>query len=354
MVREADKRIALGLRFGTVSTLQESRRVAQLLPQVRDPVIRCSFRATYSCALNLAAEYETALLVASELHDEAVDLRIDFALPYGSLMQAAGLAGMRRFDEAHDALDRAAVDARRCSDAFAEQGIYACRVRVLLQEGRASEACGLEPPNLSDALPGMRGEVVGSRGLALACIGRMDEALENARVASLATRAIEASALARCVTAIVSLRRREEDMLSRLLEMIEHAYASGGVDLVVTTYRACPDVLDALLARPDTAELAGYMIARAGDQDLAGLLGIEASDALDPVNTLSLREKEVYDLLCQGLSNGKIGQLLFISEATVKVHVQHVFDKLGVRSRNALALEAASRQRHQATPRTGS
>ena len=73
----------------------------------------------------------------------------------------------------------------------------------------------------------------------------------------------------------------------------------------------------------------------------------EAASFADPVASLSPREREVYDLLCEGLSNGEIATQLFITEATVKVHVQHVFDKLGVRSRTALAINAArDRRRH--------
>ncbi len=69
-------------------------------------------------------------------------------------------------------------------------------------------------------------------------------------------------------------------------------------------------------------------------------LSAETLVGLDPVQTLSPREREVYDLVCEGLSNREIASSLFISEATVKVHVHHVFDKLGIRSRTALAMNA--------------
>ena len=89
---------------------------------------------------------------------------------------------------------------------------------------------------------------------------------------------------------------------------------------------------------------------------LAKSLGLDTLSVHDPVSTLSPREREVYDLLCEGLRNVEIARRLFISPATAKVHVRHVYDKLGIRSRTAIALNAASRRSHaaptapQATP----
>jgi len=54
----------------------------------------------------------------------------------------------------------------------------------------------------------------------------------------------------------------------------------------------------------------------------------------DPVfRKLSPREREILLLMSRGLSNVRIGESLFISEKTVRNHVTHVFEKLGVRSR---------------------
>ena len=44
--------------------------------------------------------------------------------------------------------------------------------------------------------------------------------------------------------------------------------------------------------------------------------------------------------MARGMSNLEIGQALFISPVTVKVHVRHIFEKLGVRSRAAAVLRA--------------
>ena len=247
------------------------------------------------------------------------------------------------------ALSESHSQAVRCTDSFAQQGVYAGRIRAYLHEGRIAEACALEPPDLSDSLAGMRGEVWASRGLALACMGRIAEARGLADLSVSATRAVESRVLAHCVRAVVALKTRDSSLAESIRRLIDVAFEAGAVDFVVTSYRASPDLLGALLRDSQTAERAGYIVARASDHDVASSIGMDALAALDPVSTLSAREREVYELVCDGLSNAEIARRLFISQSTVKVHVHHVFDKLGIRSRTALVLNAASR-RSQATP----
>jgi DNA-binding CsgD family transcriptional regulator len=65
------------------------------------------------------------------------------------------------------------------------------------------------------------------------------------------------------------------------------------------------------------------------------------------VKGLTERELEVLQLVAEGLTNRKIARRLFISPATVRTHLEHVFEKLGVRSRTA-AVRAAFIQEESA------
>jgi DNA-binding NarL/FixJ family response regulator len=53
----------------------------------------------------------------------------------------------------------------------------------------------------------------------------------------------------------------------------------------------------------------------------------------DAVESLTTREREVFTLIAQGLSNPEIAAQLFLSEATVKTHVGHILAKLNARDR---------------------
>jgi predicted ATPase/class 3 adenylate cyclase/DNA-binding CsgD family transcriptional regulator len=60
--------------------------------------------------------------------------------------------------------------------------------------------------------------------------------------------------------------------------------------------------------------------------------------------SLTPTELRVVELACDGLTNAAIGERMFISGATVKVHLAHVYAKLGVPNRAALATAAAARR----------
>jgi DNA-binding NarL/FixJ family response regulator len=187
----------------------------------------------------------------------------------------------------------------------------------------------------------MRGEVLGSRALALATIGRLGEALELGEEAARSTRGIEAHALLHAVSAVCALKERSADLIQRCEALIEHVFDAGSVDFAVTAYRANPDLLSTLLSANRVRDKTVFLVRRAGDDERVEALGVSPAALVDPAISLSAREREVYDLVCEGLSNAEIARQLFITPGTVKVHLHHVFDKLGIHSRTALALNSA-------------
>jgi two-component system, NarL family, nitrate/nitrite response regulator NarL len=59
-----------------------------------------------------------------------------------------------------------------------------------------------------------------------------------------------------------------------------------------------------------------------------------------PPEPLTIRERQIIVVLSQGMTNKEIGQRLSLTEGTVKVHLHHIFRKLGVANRTTLAVLA--------------
>ncbi|MDR7330500.1 LuxR C-terminal-related transcriptional regulator [Corynebacterium guangdongense] len=123
--------------------------------------------------------------------------------------------------------------------------------------------------------------------------------------------------------------------------------------LVVTNYDTDADILGAI-----EAGAVGYLLKDAPPQELLAAVRstAEGDSALSPMvadrlmtrvrsprMSLTPRELEVLQLVAGGSSNREIGQELMLSEATVKSHLVHIYDKLGVRSRTS-AVAAAREQ----------
>ncbi len=61
--------------------------------------------------------------------------------------------------------------------------------------------------------------------------------------------------------------------------------------------------------------------------------GMQRPAAPKELEELSERERDVFRLMSNGLSNAEIGNELYISETTVKTHVTHILQKLNLRDR---------------------
>jgi len=124
--------------------------------------------------------------------------------------------------------------------------------------------------------------------------------------------------------------------------------------LVLTTYDTDSDVLPAI-----EAGATGYLLkdsprdelfraveaAARGQAVLSPAVATRLMGQMrQPVSeALSQRELEVLELIAQGSTNREAAKALFISEATVKTHLLHVYAKLGVNDRAAAVATAFSR-----------
>lgn len=130
--------------------------------------------------------------------------------------------------------------------------------------------------------------------------------------------------------------------------------AAGPPVLILTTYDSDADILAAI-----DAGAAGYMLKDAAPEEIRSAVAAaaEGRTALapqvagrllgqlrSPETTLSPRELELLDLLADGMSNRAMARQLFISEATVKTHLVHIYEKLGVDNRTAAVNEARKRR----------
>lgn len=125
--------------------------------------------------------------------------------------------------------------------------------------------------------------------------------------------------------------------------------------LVLTTFDNESDVLPAI-----EAGATGYLLKDALPEELmrAARAAARGESVLAPsvtqhlmgqvrrpgAGTLTDREKEVLQLVANGNSNREAAAALFIGEASIKTHLQHIYDKLGVRDRASAVAEGYRRR----------
>lgn len=130
--------------------------------------------------------------------------------------------------------------------------------------------------------------------------------------------------------------------------------AGGPPVLILTTYDTQSDILSAL-----EAGATGYLLKDAPEETLRQAVLDAAANrpalspqvtaqlvmrTTKPASALSPREIEILELSATGASNRSMAKQLFISEATVKTHLVHVYNKLNVDNRTA-AIDRARQQR---------
>jgi len=164
--------------------------------------------------------------------------------------------------------------------------------------------------------------------------------------------AIERTEVAHPDVVLMDLRMPVLDGVSATREIVDRGL--GTHVLILTTYDTESDVLPAI-----KAGATGYLLKDATRDELVRAVQAAASgeSVLSPPvarrllgqvrqpsnDTLSDREFEVLVLVARGNSNKDVAADLFISEATVKTHLLHLYAKLEVNDRAAAVAEAYER-----------
>jgi DNA-binding NarL/FixJ family response regulator len=148
---------------------------------------------------------------------------------------------------------------------------------------------------------------------------------------------------------LMDIRMPELDGLQATRRIL--AEDNGARILILTTFDLDEYVYEAL-----SAGASGFVLKDdSPEQLLAAIRTVAAGDALlsptvtkkvikqfarrprpappKELDELSERERDVFRLMAEGMSNGEIGEKLYISETTVKTHVTHILQKLGLRDR---------------------
>jgi LuxR family maltose regulon positive regulatory protein len=329
---------------GVLETLKGAVPKLHLADRATDPLGLTAFLHMLATCLNLAARYDDALDVAEHQLEVASEYRLELPVVHAQLNRAISQLGLQNFQRSARALDEIRRRLPPSGDAYLEAAIRAIACRCLTTRHRFNEAVSLtDDQGELISSPPVRAEYLSCRALALACAGNWQDAralIEQARV--IFPRSIELRVFSECVKAITSTQTADGLARTHSKKAWHAARETGNFDSLVCSYRAEPKILGTLVSDPGCRVEVAQLLARTRDHELAQEFGVSVKPPpRSSVESLTRREVDVLRELEQGSSNREIAQRLFISEATVKVHLRHIYEKLGVRTRAELLARRA-------------
>ena len=308
------------------------REALHLMSVSTDPWVRSSWRTMHSHSLGLQARYEQARRLLRETIVELDESGLAFAIPHVEWLAAWMELGSRHFSRSDALLHK--IERRDVGNLHTELNVRALRARLHLAQQRPAEALEATADDF-DTYPSrsMYGEYLSTRALALAIVGDMGDALSTATRALELTRAMDTRILCAAVHAIVGLSGSKPDSAATgaLLDLASGLAAWDGV---VCAARSSPVLLAHLAASPGHRRELRDVLLRSNDIALAKSVGL-VTRATGSHGVLSSRECEIMEQVAQGRKNSEIAASFFISPGTVKSHLDHIFNKLGVRTRTA-------------------
>jgi LuxR family maltose regulon positive regulatory protein len=329
--------LALAQVEGDLNLSTDKGRVAlSLASEEADGIALTGLLSMYSYAFCMACRYEESLHSLATLTRVAEAWGVHFPLRYAQLYTAKAHIGLRRFSAADRALGVLERETREePGSTYFHGNLPIQRARLYASVGdlaRALDALALGP--VRNGSRGLRGELLGWLGLLRAATGEVGLAEELVCAARETSRSLEVTALVSVARGVAALQDCALDLADAL---IADALATEAWDPILIAVRAVPDLGRHIAREREGADWLRRILVKSADRSLATLLGLPIPRAARPKQNLTPREEEVHELLAQGLTNEEIAASLYISLSTTKVHVKHIYDKLGVRSR----LEAA-------------
>jgi LuxR family maltose regulon positive regulatory protein len=331
-------RIATGTVFWALETDRFREAAATcasakpLLPLVRDPIARTGFLNVCAGVLWVAAEYEQALDLSRELMEEAQLSGLEFVAEHALLTRAGALIGLRKLQAAQRALEQLQRKNRVSDHIAAQVTVQLAKLRIAVGDLERAGLALLGDPTGS-LTRATRGEFAAYRGLVMAAAGHLESAQDAFDEASRYSRYLDATAVIALGRAIVGIQRRTDGPTETAAIVSGVIEQQGHLDALATACRAYPPLAATAASDPAVSRTLTRLFVASRDIDLGRRAGLEMPRELRRTEGLSPREREVFELLAQGRSNREIARTLFISESTTKVHVRHIFEKLGVHTR---------------------
>jgi LuxR family maltose regulon positive regulatory protein len=306
------------------------------------PQVRASFSATYCDHLNSLARYADADSTLSEISSFLCDFKLTFGLPVIYCTRASSAIGLRRYRHAELLLDAAesSIDTPNIS-----MYSYVWLLRDIVELLKTKQLAYASTSHNTDAAPCFwQGLALGVRALKSVCGNELNAALAYSAQADKMTRNSETRVLTAMVRAIVAIRSGSPNAVSVIQDALALAEKYEQWNPAVWAYRACPDLLVHIARETPIALQIAPILASARDGSLAERYGISLPTTrpsqFGGEESLTQREREILYLVAEGLTNNEIGDKAYISEVTVKVHLRHIYEKLGVRNRTEAALYA--------------
>ena len=340
LLRANQCRVQFALRWGGLTgALNGLPDPLALVDRSTDPIVRTGFLQTFGNALSLAARYREAGEIADRQLTEAQRFGLEWVMPHGLELRAIAQFGMRNFQGALQTLAQASRLAEEQGNIHSQLNTRVLEARVHICRGAPKRAIDLlEGRSAQLTNPGMEGDYLATQAFALACYGAASEAKELLARSEAVTDHLEARILRAFTRAVAEGGATAEALgLELVTDALEVVEVAGNFDGFVFAYRGFPAILRSL-SEVNALDVAPFLeLVHSLDSPLAESLGLRARAPQTAGAPLTRRELEVFSLVRQGLTNRQIAKTLWISESTVKVHVHHVLEKLGARSRTEAA-----------------